>query len=61
VNYPVSAEAGYPSVTVPVGYTDEGKPVGVTFTAGAYSEPVLIRLAYAFEQLTKARKPPKLE
>ncbi|HHX11033.1 MAG TPA: amidase [Firmicutes bacterium] len=57
----VSAEAGYPSVSVPVGYTKEGKPLGVTFTASAYSEPVLVRLAYALEQLTKARKSPKLD
>ena len=61
MNSAVSAQAGYPSICVPIGYTKEGKPVGVTFTASAYSEPVLIRLAYAFEQITKARKPPELE
>ncbi|MGI6621506.1 MAG: amidase family protein [Bacillota bacterium] len=61
LNCAVSAQAGYPSVAVPVGYTQEGKPVAVTFAGSAYSEPVLLRLAYAFEQLTKARKPPRLE
>ncbi len=60
MNSPISAEAGYPSVTVPVGYTIKNKPVGVTFAASAYSEPVLIKLAYAFEQLIQARRPPKL-
>ncbi|XJZ29176.1 hypothetical protein ACF5W4_03295 [Bacillota bacterium Lsc_1132] len=34
--------------------------VGITFAGTAYSEPVLIEIAYAFEQLTKARKAPKL-
>jgi amidase len=54
------ARAGYPSVTVPAGYTGEGRPFGVTFTGGAWSEPTLIRLAYAFEQATKSRRAPVL-
>lgn len=53
----VPAVAGYPHVTVPAGFAF-GLPVGVSFFAGAYSEPTLLRLAYAFEQATKARKPP---
>ncbi|QUL98130.1 MAG: amidase [Candidatus Fermentithermobacillus carboniphilus] len=57
----IAAKAGYPSITVPAGYTQAGRPMGITFTAGAYSEPILIRLAYAFEQVTKHRRPPKLE
>ena len=36
-----------------------GLPVGVSFFASAYSEPVLIRLAYAYEQATRARRPPQ--
>ena len=56
----IAARAGYPSVSVPGGYTAEGHPLGVTFTAKAYSEPVLIRLAYAFEQASKLRRPPTL-
>lgn len=56
----VAAKAGYPSVCVPGGYTTHGEPFGITFTAGAFSEPVLIGLAYAFEQATKFRVPPKL-
>lgn len=54
------AKAGYPSVTVPGGYTPEGQPWGVTFTGMAYSEPTLIKLAYAYEQATLHRVPPKL-
>jgi amidase len=53
-----SAVAGYPHITVPAGYV-YGLPVGVSFFGGAYSEPTLIKAAYAFEQATKARHPPK--
>lgn len=53
-----SAVAGYPHVTVPAGFVD-GLPVGLSFFAGAWSEPTLVRLAYAFEQATKARRAPK--
>jgi amidase len=60
-NAAVSARAGYPSLTVPIGYTEANCPMGVTFAAGAYSEPTLIRFAYAFEQATKMRRPPKLQ
>ncbi|MFO1323321.1 MAG: amidase [Burkholderiales bacterium] len=51
------AVAGYPHITVPAGFV-WGLPVGVSFFAGAYSEPSLFRLAYAFEQATKARRAP---
>jgi len=53
-----SAVAGYPHITVPAGYV-LGLPVGLSFFAGAYSEPKLISIAFAFEQATKARRPPK--
>jgi len=53
-----SAVAGYPHITVPAGYVF-GMPVGMSFFADAYSEPKLIKMAYAFEQGTKARQPPK--
>jgi amidase len=52
-----AAVAGYPSITVPGGYV-WGLPVGISFFADAFSEPVLLRVAYAFEQQTKARRPP---
>lgn len=56
----IPAKAGYPSVTVPAGFTPEGEPVGITFTGTAFSEASLIKLAYSFEQGTKYRIPPKL-
>ncbi|WP_096270881.1 amidase family protein [Paucisalibacillus globulus] len=57
----IAAKAGYPSITVPAGYTEEGKPVGVTFTGLAFSEPNLIELAYAYEQATNHRRAPQLD
>jgi len=53
-----AAAAGYPNVTVPAGFVF-GLPVGVSFFGRAWSEPTLLKLAYAFEQATKARKPPR--
>jgi amidase len=53
-----AAMAGYPLITVPAGYAF-GLPVGITFMGRAYSEPTLIRFAYAFEQATKARRAPR--
>jgi len=53
-----AAVAGYPNITVPAGFIS-GLPVGISFFGRAWSERVLIRLAFAFEQATKVRKPPK--
>jgi amidase len=53
-----AAVAGYPSVSVPMGHA-WGLPVNLSFFGPAWSEPTLIRLAYAFEQITMQRKPPK--
>jgi amidase len=53
-----SAVAGYPHITVPAGYVF-GMPVGLSFFGGAYSEGKLIKMAYAFEQASKARRAPK--
>ncbi|KAA5835176.1 amidase [Saccharopolyspora hirsuta] len=52
--------AGYPAISVPAGAV-RGLPVGVTFLAGAWSEPVLLRLAHAFEQANPAWFPPAFE
>jgi amidase len=52
-----AAIAGYPNITVPAGYVF-GLPVGISFFAGAYQEPTLIKLAFAFEQATRIRRPP---
>ena len=53
-----AAVAGYPNINVPAGFVF-GLPVGVSFFGRAWSEPTLIKIAYAFEQLTKVRKPPR--
>lgn len=53
-----AAQAGYPSVTVPAGFVF-GLPVGISFFGRAWSEPTLIKLAFAFEQATKVRRAPK--
>jgi amidase len=53
-----AAVAGYPSITLPAGFI-HGLPIGISFTAGAWSEPTLIRLGFAFEQATKVRQAPK--
>ena len=70
----IGARPGYPTITVPytmipvpanavpnpfpTGFVPKPTPYGVSFTAGACSEPKLITLAYAFEQATKRRTPP---
>jgi amidase len=54
-----AAVAGYPNVQVPAGYV-YGLPVGVSFFGRAFTESKLIRLAYAYEQATKHRQPPRL-
>ncbi len=53
-----SAVAGYPHITVPAGLAF-GLPVGLSFFGGAWSEPALIKFAYAFEQGAKARQKPR--
>ena len=53
-----AAVAGYPTVTVPMGLVF-GLPVGLSFIGRAWSEPVLVRLAFAFEQATRHRRPPR--
>jgi len=54
-----AARSGYPNITVPMGYID-GLPVGISFFGRAWSEPLLIEIAYGFEQATNVRKAPEL-
>ncbi len=54
----LAAVAGYPSITVPAGFAF-GLPLGISFIGKAWSEPALVRLAYAFETATKVRKAPR--
>ena len=53
----VAAVAGYPHISVPMGYA-RGVPIGLSIFGRAWSEPTLIRIAYAYEQATKHRRPP---
>jgi amidase len=53
-----AAVAGYPSVTIPAGFV-HGLPVGISFFGRAFTESKLIPLAYAYEQLTRHRRPPR--
>jgi amidase len=53
-----AAVAGYPHVTVPAGFF-RGLPIGLSFFGPAWSEPKLLRMAYAYEQSTKARRKPE--
>ena len=69
INPPYTTNKGVPtwntfliyaaSMTVPSGFTSDNLPVGITFFGRPYSEPVLLKLAYAYEQATHHRKPPK--
>lgn len=57
-----SPTTGYPAINVPMGYTRGNTlPAGVTFFGRAWDEPGLIRLAYAYEQRTRHRRPPRLD
>ncbi len=53
----VTSVAGYPHITVPAGFAN-GLPVGISFFGRAWSEKTLLRVAYAYEQATKHRRPP---
>lgn len=54
----IAPHTGQPAFTVPMGFTSGNLPAGIQFLGRMYAEPTLIRLAYAYEQRTKHRKPP---
>jgi amidase len=56
----LAAISGYPSITVPAGFVS-GLPIGLSFLGNAWNEKQLIEIAYAFEQTTGVRKPPKFD
>ena len=56
----LAGKAGYPSITIPAGYDDAGIPLGLTLAGKAFQEPQLIEMAYAFEQATHHRVPPRI-
>ena len=51
--------SGYPNITVPAGFSFGELPVGINFIGRRWSEPTLLKLAYGFEQGTKARHAPR--
>lgn len=53
-----AAVSGYPNISVPAGFVN-GLPVGISFFGRAWSEPRLIAIAYAYEQATNHRRPPR--
>ena len=57
-NCQLSANSGLPAITVPGGFTADGLPVGVELLGRAWTEPQLIKFAYAYEQTTHHRRPP---
>ena len=57
-NCHLSANSGLPAIVVPGGFTPDGLPVGLELLGRAWSEPQLIKFAYAYEQATRHRRPP---
>ncbi len=55
----LSPHTGFPAITVPMGFTDSNLPAGMTFVGRLFTEPVLIKYVYAYEQATKHRRPPE--
>ena len=54
----LSPQTGFPAIQVPIGFTDNGLPVGMTFVGRLFAEPTLIRLAYHYEVISTKRRPP---
>lgn len=55
------APAGYPALSVPAGYAEDGTPQSIVFVGGFFAEPQLLAVGYAYEQATQARVAPDLE
>jgi amidase len=58
-NQVLSPQTGFPAITVPMGFTHETLPAGITFLGRSFMEPALIRYAYSYEQATHYRQPPR--
>jgi amidase len=58
-NCQLSASTGFPAISMPAGFTSDGLPVGMDLLGQPWSEPTLLKVAYAYERLVGPRKPPK--
>jgi Asp-tRNA(Asn)/Glu-tRNA(Gln) amidotransferase A subunit family amidase len=58
-NCQLSATTGLPAIAMPAGFTADGLPVGLELLGSAFSEPTLLRIAYAYERNVQPRRPPK--
>jgi Asp-tRNA(Asn)/Glu-tRNA(Gln) amidotransferase A subunit family amidase len=56
----IPPHTGFPAITVPMGFTSEGLPTGLQIVGKLFEEPIIIKMAYAYEQATQHRKPPSL-
>jgi Asp-tRNA(Asn)/Glu-tRNA(Gln) amidotransferase A subunit family amidase len=54
----LSPQTGFPAITVPMGFTYDSLPAGMTILGRSFSEGLLIKYAYVYEQATKHRRPP---
>ena len=59
-NCHLSGHIGFPAISVPAGFTEDGLPVGVELMAREWQEPLLIQIAYAYEQVTQHRRLPEI-
>jgi Asp-tRNA(Asn)/Glu-tRNA(Gln) amidotransferase A subunit family amidase len=59
-NRRLSPVLGFPAMTVPAGFTSDGLPVGIEFMSRPFTEELLFRLGYDYEQGTHHRRPPPL-
>jgi Asp-tRNA(Asn)/Glu-tRNA(Gln) amidotransferase A subunit family amidase len=56
----IAPHTGMPAITVPMGFTSQGLPTGLQIVGEHFQEPILLKIAHAYEQATKHRKPPEL-
>jgi amidase len=56
----MASVTGFPELTLPMGYTSQGLPLGLSFLGRPYGEPAIIAIGYAFEQATGFWRPPEL-
>jgi amidase len=54
----IPPHTGFPAITVPMGFTPEGLPAGLQIVGKLFEEPIILKIAYAYEQATQHRKPP---